>query len=163
MVRLALARASKVWHSVVMLRFQMLHVSAWHLPTPTSMFRAIRSDAPNNDRINMYQLMGYGSYAIDPQHRNQRPDRRWYQHQRRSTAPSVLQERQCNIELQLVGCSLSGSVSLAALPLSESTIFTPEVRVDYTWVSADDYTEGGAGPLSLNTKSTSFESLLDSA
>ena len=118
------------------------------------------SSAPNNDRINMYQLMGYGSYAIDPQT------------EVNAQIDGGINSNDGHRNIEFAGTTATSSFNSSdahigigiarSLPLSDATVFTPEVRVDYTWISTDDYSEGGAGPLSLNTKSTSFESLLTS-
>jgi len=48
------------------------------------------------------------------------------------------------------------------LPFSDATVITPSIRVDYTWIHDDAYTEGGAGPLDLHVQSASLEQLLTS-
>jgi uncharacterized protein with beta-barrel porin domain len=114
--------------------------------------------APNNDRINMYQLMGYGSYALDPRT------------EINAQIDGGINSNDGHRNIDFAGTTATSSFNSSdahvgigiarELPLSDSTIFTPQVRVDYTWISTDDYSEGGAGPLNLNVKSTSFESLL---
>jgi hypothetical protein len=115
-------------------------------------------DAPNNDRINLYQLMGYGSYALDPRTEinaqidggvNSNSGNRQIDFAR-TTATSSFNSSDAH-----VGIGIAREV-----PLSDATTFTPQVRVDYTWINSDGYSEGGAGPLDLHVQSTSFESLL---
>jgi uncharacterized protein with beta-barrel porin domain len=114
--------------------------------------------APNNDRIDLYQLMGYGSFAIDP--------RTSVNFELDGGVNSNSANR--NIEFLHESATSSFNSSDAHfgigigrdIPVSASTVFTPYARVDYSWVSNDSYSEGGAGPLSLNVRSASFESLL---
>ena len=116
------------------------------------------SAAPNHDSINLYQLMSYASYALDPRTQidaeldggvNSNSSNRSIQFAR-ETATSSFNSSDAHFGLG-IGRSLA---------LADYTVFTPSVRLDYTWVSNDSYTEGGAGPLNLNVRSASFESLL---
>ncbi len=116
--------------------------------------------APNHDRINLYQLMGYGSYIVMP-----------------GTEVSAeidggydTNDTTRNIEFTGQKASASSNstdahfgIAIAhPFALSDSTTVVPSARVDYTWVQSDGYLEGGAGPINLQTGSTSYEQLITS-
>ncbi|HEY4374405.1 MAG TPA: autotransporter outer membrane beta-barrel domain-containing protein [Burkholderiales bacterium] len=120
------------------------------------------NDPAANPRANvdMYTLVGYGThgfgtanelfYQVDVGHNETRGSR----------------------AISFGGLTRSASASYASatahagigvghtFALSEATSFTPSLRVDYTMIHDDGYSESGAGALSLNVSSQNTQQLL---
>lgn len=119
------------------------------------------AQSPNSNHIDLYQFIGYGSYALDA-----RTEVNWQ-------LDGGMNNNTGSRSIALVGdTARSGYDSNTAhagvgigrsLPLSDDTVITPSLRVDYTWIHDDAYAEGGAGPLDLHVQAASLEQLLTSA
>lgn len=116
------------------------------------------SVAPQSDDVSVYQLIGYGSYALD--------DRTDISFQadigqntnkgRRNIAfTSSVASADYNSQTAHVGVGIGRSYAL-----SGSTTLTPLLRADYTWIKDKSYSETGAGLLNLNVNSRSSEALV---
>ncbi|WDZ95790.1 autotransporter domain-containing protein [Herbaspirillum sp. WKF16] len=106
------------------------------------------AEAPQSGKVDVYQLIGYGSYALDQNTElNFQGDiGRNFNRGKRSIvfASSVADSAYDSTSLH-VGAGIARSYAL-----SETTSFTPGVRADYTWVRDAGYAESGAGVLNLN-------------
>jgi autotransporter family porin len=116
------------------------------------------SVAPHDAKVDVHQLIGYGSHALDQgtelnfqvgigQNRNQG-------------------NRYMPAFNQTARSSYSSMVATAGFGVgrvfeqSESIRFTPSIRADYTWVKDQGYTETGAGALNLNVASRTSDELI---
>ena len=111
------------------------------------------SVAPQSNKLDVYQLIGYGSYDLSENTgldfqgdigRNANRGKRSIGFAS-SKADSAYDSTSAH-----VGVGISHSIAL-----SEVTTFTPGVRADYTWIRDAGYTESGAGALNLNVDSRS--------
>ena len=113
------------------------------------------SVAPQSADVAVHQLIGYGSYSLSEATEfsfqvdyglNRNKGRRSI-----SFVPAVA-------SADYDGSSLHLGVGLGhTLKLSEATTLTPAVRLDYTRMKDDAYTESGAGALNLNVAGRSAE------
>lgn len=114
--------------------------------------------APNAANVDVYQLIGYGSYSFDAdteanfqigygQNKNQG--------HRDLLAFGLRAKADYDSQVFTIGAGVGQTYKL-----SEQTTFTPSVRADYTWIKDDSYTETGAGPLNLNVKGRSTDQLI---
>ncbi|WP_157725079.1 autotransporter outer membrane beta-barrel domain-containing protein [Vogesella sp. LIG4] len=116
------------------------------------------SVAPQSSKVDVYQLIGYGSYSLDSQSNvNFQLD--------------VGQSRnQGERQIPLMGVTASSDYdSLTAhagvglghnYTLSDSSSFTAAVRADYSWLKDKAYGETGAGALDLQVQGRSTEALV---
>ncbi len=116
------------------------------------------SVAPSSTDVDVYQLIGYGSHAIDAdtelnfqlgfgRNRNEgRRDLPAFGFTARSKYDSLT---------ATAGVGLGKSFKL-----SETASFTPSVRADYTWIKDEGYSETGAGALNLNVRERSADELI---
>jgi hypothetical protein len=106
--------------------------------------------APNSANIDVYQLTGYGSYALDRdmdvnfqlgvgQNQNRGT--------RNLTSFGLIASSSYSSMVATAGAGLS-----RVFKLSEVNTFTPSVRADYSWIQDQSYSETGAGALSLNVQ-----------
>ena len=113
--------------------------------------------------VKTYELVGYGSYNIDPQtdvnvqldigHNDNEGERRINFGGLNRSAKSDYDS-----------FAAHASVGIGRLfSLSESTNLTPSTRLDYTHVDTDGYTEKGAGALNLKVDDSTFDETLLSA
>lgn len=118
----------------------------------------LSSIAPHNADIDMYQLIGYGSYALDARTaldfqvdvgRNSNSGRRQIAFTSSVAASSY------DTQTAHAGLSLGRSYALGS-----DTTLTPSARVDYTWIKDSAYSESGAGLLNLNVDRRSTDALL---
>lgn len=108
--------------------------------------------------VDMYQLIGYGSYSLD-----ERTELNFQ-------ADAGINQTDAHRNLSLVSAVASSSYESQTAhlgvgvgrtyPLSPRTSLTPSMRVDYTWIRDDGYSESGAGALNLNVRSRSTEALV---
>lgn len=114
--------------------------------------------APNSADVDLYQLLAYGSHDLAPA--TQLTFQVGYGQGRTEGQRSILfmgSEAESDYDSQI----FSAGVGLnRSFQLSEATVLTPEVRLDYTRVDDDSYTERGAGALNLEVDSHSSESLV---
>ncbi|MFC3533355.1 autotransporter outer membrane beta-barrel domain-containing protein [Vogesella facilis] len=113
------------------------------------------SSAPQNAKVDVFQLVGYGSYALPRdfdldfqadvgQNRN---------HGERTIAfTNSVASSKYSSDTTHVGAGLSRSYQL-----NEKTSLTPALRADYTWIRDSAYQESGAGLLNLNVDSRASE------
>lgn len=119
------------------------------------------SVAKQSGKIDIYQLIGYGSYTLDERTelnfqfdagQNQNDGTRYI------TAPASV------AEADYASWSAHAGVGVGRIfTLNEKDSVTGSVRADYTWIKDEAYTETGAGVLNLNVKSRSTDAMLLSA
>lgn len=116
------------------------------------------STAPNSAKVDVYQLLGYGSYALgnDTEINFQAGIGQNRNHGKRDIlfAGSVAKSDYNSLTATL-GAGIGRTYKL-----SEQTSFTPSLRADYTWIKDKGYTETGAGVLNLNVASRSADELI---
>jgi len=116
------------------------------------------SVAPHSADIDVYQLIAYGSYDLDE--RSSVDVRVSYGQsandgRRQITFASTEAKADFDSQSFGIGAGLSRRYALSA-----NTDVTPSVRVDYTAIKDDAYTETGAGALNLSVKSRNTEALV---
>jgi outer membrane autotransporter protein len=114
--------------------------------------------APQGVNIDIYQLIGYGSYSLD--------ERTEVNFQ----ADIGMNKNKGQRQIAFTSTTASASYdSLAAhlgvgigrnYPISAQTTVTPSIRADYTTIREDGYTETGAGLLNLKVNTRSADSLI---
>lgn len=118
----------------------------------------LSSIAPHNADVDIYQLIGYGSYALDARTaidfqldygRNTNDGRR------QIAFTSTVASSHYTTNTAHAGISLGRSYGLGA-----DTTLTPSARIDYTWIKDEAYSETGADLLNLNVNSRSTEALV---
>jgi outer membrane autotransporter protein len=108
--------------------------------------------------LNLYQLVGYGSYSIDDRtEMNLQLDagRNNNQGRRQIAFASAVASSSYSSQSAHLGLGLARSYVVGA-----RTSFIPAVRADYTWVRDDGYTEGGAGALNLLVNGRTTQALV---
>jgi uncharacterized protein with beta-barrel porin domain len=111
------------------------------------------SVAPQSNKVDVYQLIGYGSYSLDQNTElNFQGDlgRNSNRGKRSIAFTSSVAEGAYDSTSAHVGAGIARNFAL-----SEVTTFTPGVRADYTWVRDAGYAESGAGALNLQVNSRS--------
>jgi outer membrane autotransporter protein len=114
--------------------------------------------APNGAKVDVYQLIGYGSHSLDAdteanfqvgvgKNRNRG--------HRDLPAFGLRASASYDSTVFTAGAGLGRSFAL-----SDKTRFTPSVRADYTWIKDDGYTETGAGALNLNVRGRKTDELI---
>lgn len=117
-----------------------------------------KSSAPRSSEVDVYQLIGYGSYSLDE----------------RSNLSVQLDVGQARTkgqhQIDFMSTTASGSYdSLTAhagigyarnYPLGEQSNFTAGVRADYSWVKDEAYSETGAGALNLQVQGRTSDALV---
>ncbi|AMO37053.1 autotransporter outer membrane beta-barrel domain-containing protein [Thauera humireducens] len=116
------------------------------------------SATPQSAEIDVFQLTGYGSYSLDERTeidflagigRNRNEGRR------KITFAARVAEADFTSDTAYLGLGIGRRYALGA-----QTSLTPSVRVDYSWIKDDAYTEKGAGVLNLDVDSRSTEALV---
>jgi outer membrane autotransporter protein len=119
------------------------------------------SVAPQSADVSVYQLIGYGSYALDERTEvNFQAD--FGQNANKGRRQIAFTSTTATSDYD----SYSGHMGIGlgrAYPLSAQTSLTPSVRVDYTWIKDKAYSEQGAGLLNLNVDSRTTQALVISA
>ncbi len=112
--------------------------------------------APQSQTSNMYQFIGYGSYAIDQNlEANFQANGGW-------------NNNTSNRQIGFMGTSAQGSYSSAVwhmgagigrpMDVTEHTKLIPSARFDYTWIKNQGYSETGASNgLGLNVNSETYQ------
>lgn len=119
------------------------------------------SSAPSSVNVDTYELVGYGSYNLDPY-----TDINFQLDIGQNKADSKRRIAFMGTKAKADFDSLAwhASVGIGRLfPLSERTNVTPSLRLDYTHMRTEDYTESGAGPLNLKVDADTYEEFLLSA
>lgn len=114
--------------------------------------------APNSADMDLFQLIGYGSYDLDDA--TQLTYQLDYGQGRTDGKRQILfmgTEAKAKYDTQIVHAGLGLGHTLR---LGEATELTPSVRADYTWVEDESYRETGAGALNLNVDRRDSESLV---
>jgi outer membrane autotransporter protein len=119
------------------------------------------SSAPSGVTINSYQAGVYGDYTIHPQLiANAQVD--IGMNQNNAYRNITFMGTNANSSYK----SYSGHVGTGVkylMPLSAQNTFIPSVRVDYTTVQSQAYTETGAGALNLSVGQQTYNTLIPSA
>lgn len=114
--------------------------------------------APNSAKVDVYQLIGYGSHALDDstevnfqlglgQNRN------------KGTRNLTSFGLQANSSYDSLVATAGAGVG-RSFELNKTTAFTPSVRADYSWIQDDGYTETGAGALNLKVNRRTTDELI---
>jgi outer membrane autotransporter protein len=114
--------------------------------------------APSKVEVDTYELVGYASYNIDPQ-----TDINYQidvgQNRAQSTRDIGFMGTQATADFSSL--AVHGSVGVGrVMPMSAQTNLTPSVRLDYTHMRTDGYTEDGAGPLNLKVDAQTYREFL---
>lgn len=121
------------------------------------------SVAPQRTDVDTFELVGYGSYNVDPQTDiNAQIDVGYNKNKgyRAIDFGGLRRIAQSSYGSKAVHASLGAGRTFA---LSEATNVTPSVRLDYTFVRNNGYTESGAGALNLRVDSANYREGLISA
>lgn len=116
------------------------------------------SVAPNSEKVDVYLLSAYGSYALDEQTEINFQGGIGKNHNagnRQLTSFSRTAQSSFDSLTALAGVGVART-----LKLSEQTNFIPSIRADYTWIRDESYTETGAGVLNLHVKERSTDELI---
>ena len=116
------------------------------------------SAAPQSADVNVYQLVGYGSYSLDANTSvNFQADmgRNTNEGRRTIALTSTTASAKYNSLTTHLGASIGRSYKL-----NEKTTMTPSVRADYSSIKDDGYSETGAGVLNLNVASRTTEQFI---
>lgn len=116
------------------------------------------SVAPQGSQIDVYQLIGYGSYSLD-------------ERSNLSVQLDVGQarnqgQRQIAFMSQTANADYDSLTAHAGIgyarnyPLGEASSFTAGVRADYSWVKDEAYSETGAGALNLQVQGRTTDALV---
>jgi outer membrane autotransporter protein len=114
--------------------------------------------APSRVEVDTYELLGYASYNIDPQTDiNYQLDIG----QNRAQSARDIGFMGTRASADFSSMSMHGSVGVGrVMPVSPQTNLTPSVRLDYTHMRTDGYTEDGAGPLNLKVDAQTYREFL---
>jgi len=108
--------------------------------------------------VDVYQLIGYGSYSVTPATEiNFQIDIGHNENRGQRNIAFINSTARSKYD------SLTGHLGFSimhTLKLSANTRITPSIRVDYTRYEDDDYTEEGANLLNLNVKERDSEALV---
>lgn len=119
-----------------------------------------KGDARQNTKVDIYELVGYGSYNLDPiTDINFQIDVGY--NKNRSTRQINLGGLSRTANGDYDSWAAHGSLGIGRVYVhSETTNFTPSVRLDYLKVWTDGYTEKNAGVLNLNVAKSRYEEFL---
>ena len=114
--------------------------------------------APSVMDVDTYELVGYASYNLDPQTDiNYQVD--IGQNKVKSTRQIGFMETTAKASFDSL--ALHGSVGIGrTFSLATGTSINPSVRLDYTEMRTDGYTETGAGPLNLRVDASTYKEFL---
>lgn len=114
--------------------------------------------APQSATVNVYQLIGYGTYSL-----NETMDINFQVDvgQNKNNGRRVITFTDSIASAKYSSDTAHVGIGLGKLyKLSSRTTLTPSVRADYTWVRDDGYTESGADLLNLTVDSRKAEQLI---
>lgn len=115
-------------------------------------------NAPQGTDIDIYQLIGYGSYALNERAEfNFQVDMGQNKNAGRRQIPFMSAEATSRYSTDTAHLGIGIG---RGYPLSSQTTLTPSVRVDYTWLRDRSYTETGAGALNLAVNGRTSEAFL---
>ena len=114
--------------------------------------------APQTARVNVYQLIGYGSHALDEQTEiNFQIDGGWNTNVGRREIPFAASVASSSYD----GQTAHGGVGIGrSYGILESTSLVPSARIDYVWIRNESYSETGAGLLDLAVDAQSVQALV---
>jgi len=116
------------------------------------------ANAPQATRVDVYQLIGYGSTSLDA---NTELSYQGGIGNNTNKGRRELSSFGLAADSSYRSQSLHAGIGLGRIhPMNETTSFTPTVRVDYTQVKDDGYTEAGAGVLNLVVNGRTSEQLI---
>ena len=119
------------------------------------------SSAPQSLKIDFYQLIGYGSYSLDPLNEiNYQVD---LGDNRNSGQRGILFMGQTASSSYDTFTAHAGVGIGHIMPLSSATTFVPSARVDYTSIHDQSYSETGAGVFNLSVGAHTTQQLILSA
>lgn len=114
--------------------------------------------APQSADVDVYQLIGYGSYAID--------ERTDINFQADIGQNATKGRRQIAFTSSVASSSYDSETAHLGVGIGRSYAFSgqtsliPSMRVDYTWIKDKGYAESGAGILNLNVNARTTEALV---
>lgn len=116
------------------------------------------SVAPQSADVSVYQLIGYGSHSLDASTElNFQIDAG----QNKNKGQRILSFASAVASADYDSWTAHAGVGVArTLKLNERTQFIPSVRLDYTWIKDESYTETGAGALNLSVADRSTDELI---
>jgi len=115
------------------------------------------SAAPQNDRIDGYQGIVYGSYALDALSEfSMQADAGYHSNNGRRSISMTGDTAHSDYDswTQHLGAGVNRKYSMG------SALFVPSARVDYAHIRSDSYTETGAGALNMNVGADSTQELI---
>ncbi|MBD3619016.1 MAG: autotransporter domain-containing protein [Chromatiales bacterium] len=117
--------------------------------------------APSESDIDIYQLIGYGSYALTPDAElNFQIGIGQNKNEGLRGLPTFGLTASSDYTSDVVTAGIGYGRSIR---LDEDTRFIPSTRANYTWIRDEDYTETGAGALNLSVDSRTTDELIVSA
>lgn len=126
------------------------------------------SDVRNNAKINLYHLLGYGSYALDQDTeinfhlgfgRNSNEGSRSINLFNFAMPSRVYFNGTANADYDSKTATAGAGLG-RVLRFANQLSFTPSARVDYVWIRDDGYTENGAAGLGLTVDSRTTDALI---
>jgi outer membrane autotransporter protein len=118
------------------------------------------NSAPSGVTINSYQVGVYGDYAIDPKIiANAQAD--VGMNQNKEYRNITFMGTNANGTYNSYSAHLGTGVKYL-MPIDMENTFIPSVRVDYTTVQSDAYSESGAGALNLSVAKQTYNTLIPS-
>ena len=116
------------------------------------------SAAPQSQSSNMYQAVAYGTYDIHPQlHANFQVGGGWNNNNESRSISFMGSSASASYRSALFSAAASVTRQYA---LSEKLTVAPTVRMDYTYVQNQAYTESGAGALNLSVNSQGYSTTI---
>lgn len=114
--------------------------------------------SPQSADVNVYQLIAYGSYALDARSEiNFQADIGQNDNTGRRGITFMATEARASYTSQTAHL---GSGLGRTYPLNSRTSLIPSVRFDYTWIKDKAYTESGAGALNLSVNARTTEAMV---
>jgi len=114
--------------------------------------------APQSADVDIYQLITYGSYSFSDQTElNFQADYGQNKNDGKRVIPFTSTTASSDYDSETFHLGTGIGITY---PINKNTHITPSVRVDYTNIKDDSYTETGAGILNLNVNDQRFEALV---
>ena len=126
-----------------------------------SSIRSTSSDAPSHVSVNTFELVGYASYNL-----SSLTDVNYQLDVGRNDATShrTIGFMGETADADFSSADVHTSIGVGhTLVFSPTTTATPSVRLDYTFMRTQGYTESGAGPLNLDVDASTYRELVLSA
>lgn len=114
--------------------------------------------APNSSTIDLYQLIGYGSYSLDA---DTELSFQAGVGQNRNRGQRQIPFAGATAKMRYDSLTATAGLGLGRIyKLAEGTRFVPSVRADYSWIKDEAYSETGADALNLNVRKRSSDELI---